>query len=71
MIEFQTTQERHIDGIVAMLAKLYDGKPIGSIRIGQAYGLNHHQVLMYLHIAERRKLVRRVSSRHGWEPNRG
>ncbi|MEQ8789516.1 MAG: hypothetical protein RIC55_24695 [Pirellulaceae bacterium] len=52
MITFETSQETHVAGVVATLAKLYNGQPVTATEIGLAYGMGHHQVLVYLHMAK-------------------
>jgi len=39
VIRFETSEEKHINGIVRQLDALYDGQPVGSGRIGKAYGM--------------------------------
>jgi len=73
VIQFQTTQEKHVDGIVATLAALYRGQPVSSVRIGRSYGMSHHQVLIYLHMAKHAGQATPVFSRaggviQGWVP---
>ena len=73
VIPFKTTKERHIDGIVATLAELYKGDPVSSVRIGRSYGMGHHQVLIYLRMAERAGQATPVLSNaggvtRGWVP---
>ena len=57
VIQFKTTKQAQLDGIVATLEELYSCKPIGSVAIGKAYNMEHAQVLKYLHQA---KLVGRA-----------
>ena len=52
MIQFKTTKQAQLDGIVATLEELYSCKPIGSVVIGKAYNMEHAQVLKYLHQAK-------------------
>lgn len=52
MIRFDSSKEKHVDGIVATLTELYNGEPVGSSRLGRSYGMSHHQVLIYLHMAK-------------------
>lgn len=73
MITFETSEEKHVNGIVRELNALYDGQPVGSIRIGEAYGMKSAQVLNYLHKARDRGLATPVLSSakgtiRGWVP---
>ena len=52
MIRFDSSKESHVKGIVTTLAELYKGEPVGSVAIGRSYGMDHHQVLIYLHMAK-------------------
>ena len=52
LILFDSPKESHVKGILAKLAELYKGEPVGSVAIGRLYGMNHHQVLVYLHMAK-------------------
>ena len=64
VIEFETGKQRHINGVVATLGARCAGKPVGSVEIGAAYGMEHAQVIKYLHLAKDAGLVRPVYSRH-------
>lgn len=73
MIHFKTSEEKHVHGIVRQLDALYDGQPVGSVRIGKAYGMSHHRVLIYLHKARDAELATPVLSGaggviRGWVP---
>ncbi len=75
VITFETTEEKHVNGIVRQLNALYDGQPVGSVRIGKAYGMGHCQVLIYLHKARDAELATPVLSSaggviRGWVPAR-
>ncbi len=73
VVQFKTTKETHVDGILATLSELYQGRPVTSVRIGQVYGMGHHQVLIYLHMAKSDGRAKPVFSNaggviRGWVP---
>jgi hypothetical protein len=73
VIRFDTTQERHVKAIAALLRKLYDGKPVGSLQLEAAYEMEHAQVLKYLHLAHAAGLATPVyrvvgGKTYGWLP---
>jgi hypothetical protein len=52
VVDFKTSKEQQTDCIVGTLERLYAGKPIGSVAIGNACSMEHAQVLKYLHRAK-------------------
>ena len=52
MVNFKTRAQRQDERIVATLEQLYNGKPVGSVAIGEAVKMEHRQVLKYLHAAK-------------------
>ena len=75
VIRFETSEEKHINGIVRQLDALYDGQPVSAMRIGKAYGMKNCQVLKYLHKARDAELATPVLSGaggviRGWVPAR-
>ena len=65
VVDFPTNQKRHVQQIAQTLNKLYQGQPIGSGKIGTAYGMGYHQILIYLHQANEAGLVRAVYTKEG------
>ncbi len=64
-VPFKTTKEKHVDGILATLSELYQGRPVTSVRIGQVYGMGLHQVPIYLHMAKSDGRAKPVFSKAG------
>jgi hypothetical protein len=52
VVDFKTSKQNQTDRIVGTLERLYVGKPIGSVAIGNACKMEHAQVLKYLHRAK-------------------
>jgi len=52
VVNFKTRAQRQDERIVAALERLYNGKPVGSVAIGEAVKMEHRQVLKYLHAAK-------------------
>jgi len=71
---FETSKQRHVRAIAELVGQLYDGRPVGSVAIGENYGgMEHAQVLKYLHKAKELYLVKPVYSGpkgiiRGWVP---
>lgn len=51
-MDFKTSKQNQMDGIVATLERLYSGRPIGSPTLGLVFRMEHAQVLKYLHQAK-------------------
>jgi hypothetical protein len=71
---FETSKQKHIRAIAELVGRLYKDKPVGSVAIGENYGgIEHAQVLKYLHKAKELYLVNPVYSGpkgiiRGWVP---
>lgn len=71
---FETGKQRHVRAIADLVGEMFDGKPVGSAAIGEQYGgMEHAQVLKYLHKAKELYLVKPVYSGpkgviRGWVP---
>ena len=52
VVDFKTSKQSQTDRIVETLERLYAGKPVGSVAIGNACKMEHAQVLKYLHRAK-------------------
>lgn len=73
MVDFKTSKQSQTDRIVETLERLYAGKPVGSVAIGNACKMEHAQVLKYLHRAKDAGLAMPVLSGpggviRGWVP---
>lgn len=73
VVDFKTGQQHQTDRIVETLERLYAGKPVGSVAIGDVCKMEHAQVLKYLHRAKDAGRVTPVLSGpggivRGWVP---
>jgi len=71
---FETGKQKHVRAVAELVGQLYNGKPVGSVAIGEKHGgMEHAQVLKYLHKAKELYLVKPVYSGpkgviRGWAP---
>lgn len=65
VMDFKTRGKAQEDRIVAKLESLYSGGPVGSAAIGRAIGMQHRQVLKYLHAAKKLGRVKALEKQDG------